>query len=444
MSASKSSRGKSAVPAGRLGRLLGFGLLAGEIALGTAVDAVRRMAGAEQARADGPVFSARNAARLADRLARMRGAAMKLGQMLSMESEDLLPPELARALAGLRSAAYAMPRSQLRRALGREYGRGWEERFSYFDYEPLAAASIGQVHRARSADGRELALKVQYPGVARSIDSDVDNALALLHGVHLLPAGVDLDGIAAAARRQLHEEADYLAEAAHLARYRTLVADEPHLVVPRPYADLTTRRVLAMDYAEGTALDTLGEAGTAQAERDRIGALLERLLFRELFEFRFMQTDPNFANYLYQPQTGRVALLDFGAARSLPREFVAGYARITRAIMQGDRDAARTAAADIGYLQAPDEAHVRTTLDLLFLVCEPLRHRGPYDFAASNLALRAGQLSFLPGFAAGTLRLPPPATMFLHRKLVGSFLLCARMRARVDVRRLILPFLEAY
>ena len=109
------------MPAGRLGRLLGFGLLAGEIALGTAIEAVRRMAGAEQARADGPVLSARNAARLADRLARMRGAAMKLGQMLSMESEDLLPPELARALASLRSAAYAMPRSQLRRALGREY-----------------------------------------------------------------------------------------------------------------------------------------------------------------------------------------------------------------------------------------------------------------------------------------------------------------------------------
>jgi predicted unusual protein kinase regulating ubiquinone biosynthesis (AarF/ABC1/UbiB family) len=433
------------VPAGRLGRLLGFGLLAGDIVLGTAVEAVRRAFGAQQAQAAGPAFNARNAARLADRLARMRGAAMKLGQMLSMESEDLLPPELARALAGLRSAACAMPPSQLRRVLGREYGKGWQSRFAHFEYEPIAAASIGQVHRARTADGRELALKVQYPGVARSIDSDVDNAVALLRTLRLLPAEIDLGGIAAAARQQLHEEADYLAEAASLRRYRALVAGEAGLLVPRVHADLSTRRVLAMDYAEGIALDELADAHVAQAERDRVGALLERLLFRELFEFRFMQTDPNFANYLYQPRTGRVALLDFGAARHLPREFVARYARITRAIMRGDRDAARAGAVDIGYLRPDDDAaHVRSTLELLFLVCEPLARRGPYDFAASNLALRAGQLTFLPGFAAGTLRLPPPETMFLHRKLVGSFLLCARIRARVDVRDLILPFLEAY
>jgi predicted unusual protein kinase regulating ubiquinone biosynthesis (AarF/ABC1/UbiB family) len=442
---SGNTRRKSAVPAGRLERLLGFGLLAGDIALGTAVEAVRRLAGAQDAQAAGPLFSSRNAARLADRLARLRGAAMKIGQMFSMESEDLLPPEFARALAGLRSAAYAMPRSQLRRVLGREYGKGWESRFTSFEYEPIAAASIGQVHRARTADGRDLALKIQYPGVARSIDSDVDNARTLLRVLGFLPIELDVEGIATEARRQLHEEADYLAEAEHLRRYRALVADEPRLVVPRVHADFSTRRVLAMDYASGIALDRLGDEGIAQADRDRTGALLERLLFRELFEFRFMQTDPNFANYLYQPAAGRVALLDFGAARRFSREFVARYARITRTIMQGDREAARHAAVDIGYLQADDDAaRVRAVLDLLFLVCEPLRHRGPYDFAASNLALRAGQLNFLPALAAGTLRLPPPETMFLHRKLAGSFLLCARIRARVDVRSQIQPFLDQY
>src|SRR4029453_15524930 len=220
-------------PAGRLGRLLGFGLLAGDIALGTAVEAVRRLAGGENALGTGPVFNAGNAARLADRLARLRGAAMKLGQMFSMESEDLLPAELARALDVLRADAYAMPRSQLRQVLGREYGRGWESPFAHFEYEPIAAASIGQVHRARTADGRDVALKVQYPGVAKSIDSDVDNARILLRLLDSLPAALDVEGIIAEAKRQLREEADYLAEAAHLRRYRALVAAEPRLVVPR-------------------------------------------------------------------------------------------------------------------------------------------------------------------------------------------------------------------
>jgi predicted unusual protein kinase regulating ubiquinone biosynthesis (AarF/ABC1/UbiB family) len=445
MSGPSLPRRKSPVPAGRLGRLLGFGLLAGDIALGTAIEAVRRLAGVEHGQGTGSLFSARNAAHLAERLARLRGAAMKLGQMFSMQSEDLLPPELARALATLRADAYAMPRSQLRRVLGREYGRGWESRFAHFEYEPIAAASIGQVHRARAADGRDVALKVQYPGVAKAIDSDVDNARILLRLLDFLPVQLDVEGIAAEAKRQLHEEADYLAEAAQLRRYRLLVADEPRLVVPRVHADLTTRRVLAMDYTDGIALDRLGGEGVVQAERDRVGALLERLLFRELFEFHFMQTDPNFANYLYQPGSGRVALLDFGSVRRFSRAFVARYARITRAIMQGDRNAALTCAAGIGYVQPDDDAsRAQATLDLLFLVCEPLRHRGPYDFAASDLALRAGQLTFLPGLTAGTLRLPPPETMFLHRKLVGSFLLCARIRARVDVRALVQPFLTAY
>ena len=118
------------------------------------------------------MFSARNAQRLAARLARLRGAAMKLGQIASLQGEDLLPPEFAQALAVLRTGAAPMPISQLHRVLGRELGKGWEARFTQFNYEPVAAASIGQVHRVRTRDGRDLALKIQYPGVARSITAD--------------------------------------------------------------------------------------------------------------------------------------------------------------------------------------------------------------------------------------------------------------------------------
>jgi predicted unusual protein kinase regulating ubiquinone biosynthesis (AarF/ABC1/UbiB family) len=442
MTAKRRAPGAS-VPQTRIGRLVRLGLAAGEIAVGGAVEGLKRLASAQPV-AGGSVFlTAASAERLAARLARLRGAAMKLGQLLSLEGEDVVPPEFARALGTLRAGASPMPLAQLHRVLGREWGAGWQARFERFDEEPIAAASIGQVHRARAADGRDLAVKVQYPGVARSIDSDVDNVAVLLRLANLMPLEIEISGLVAEAKRQLHEEADYLAEAKHLARFRRLVADEPRLAVPRVHADLTTRRVLAMDYVHGEPLDALGAASVAQRTRDEVGALLERLLFRELFEFRAMQTDPNFANYLWDPEAGRVALLDFGATREFSRAFVERFRAISRAVIAGNRARIRQLAVEIGYL-APEASRERAdaVVQVIQLVCEPLRHRGPYDFAASSLPSRARELGFDLVFRKGLLRAPPPETLFLHRKLVGSFLLLARLGARVDAHALVLPFLE--
>ena len=438
------------VPQTRIGRFASVAMAAGELALGGLAEGVRRMAagkGEAGAGKAGPAasafLSADNARRLAAHLARLRGGAMKLGQMMSLQGEDLLPPEFAQALSVLRSQAAPMPVAQLRRVLGREYGKGWERRFERFELEPIAAASIGQVHRARTPDGRELALKIQYPGVARSIASDVDNLATVLRVMKLLPGDLDVSGIAAEAARQLGQEADYLAEAAFLEHFAQLVADEPGLLVPRVHRDLSTVRILAMDYVEGEPLETLTQPDVAQATRDEIGTLLERLMFRELFEFRTMQTDPNFANYLWQPDTGKVVLLDFGATMRFSAGFVGDYARIARAVIDGDRDAVARHAVAIGYLAQGDSRElIAATTDLIMLICEPLRHVGRYDFAASDLPARARALGFDLAVRQGLLRIPPPQTMFLHRKLVGSFLMLAHVRARVDAHALVLPMLE--
>ncbi|MDH5287170.1 MAG: AarF/ABC1/UbiB kinase family protein [Betaproteobacteria bacterium] len=428
------------VPRSRLGRIARMGLAAGELAAGAAAEGLRRIVRGQAPDFRGALLSTSNAQKLAARLARLRGAAMKLGQLVSLQGEDVLPPEFAQALAVLRSQAAPMPREQLRRVLGREYGKGWERRFASFDEEPLAAASIGQVHRAIAADGRDLALKIQYPGVARSIASDVDNVAALLRLLNLLPVDLDVAGIAAEAKRQLAQEADYLAEARFLERYARLVADDPALLVPRVHRDLTTRHVMAMDYVAGEPLDSL--AAAPQARRNAVGTALERLLFRELFEFRVMQTDPNFANYLVQPDSGRVVLLDFGATRAFTAGFVAEFARITRGVVDDDRGAVAQAAIRIGYA-APDDPPERldAVVDVCFLVCEPLRHAGRYDFGRSDLASRVRDLGFELAFRRRLLRPPPPETIFLHRKLVGSFLLLARIGAQVDARSLVMPYL---
>jgi predicted unusual protein kinase regulating ubiquinone biosynthesis (AarF/ABC1/UbiB family) len=436
---------RSRVPAGRVERLARLGFLAAELAAGGVAEGARRAfgAGASAAAGASALLSPGNAERLARRLSQMRGAAMKLGQLLSLESADILPPEFAEALATLRASADTMPVSQLRRVLGREYGKGWEARFREFDLEPIAAASIGQVHAATAADGRELALKIQYPGVARSIDSDVDNVATLLQASRILPVEIDVSGIVAEAKRQLKLEADYRAEAENLRRFRSLVADEPMLWVPGVHDDLTTKRVLAMDFARGVPIEDLRDPGTPQERRNEVGALLQRLMFREIFEFHFVQTDPNFANYLVEPETGRILLLDFGATREYEAHFIAHYAELLRGVIRDDRQAVLDAAIDLGYLRAEDPPErLEAALDLMYLVCEPVRHEGVYDFSRTTLATRARDAGFDLAFKKGFLRAPPPETVFLHRKLAGTFMLSGRIRAKVDVRAIVQPLLD--
>lgn len=436
----------SRVPAGRLERLARFGLLAGELAAGGVYEGARRAlrAGAGAAQTTSAILSPGNAQRLARRLSQMRGAAMKLGQLLSLESADIVPPEFAEALGVLRASADTMPRSQLRRVLGREYGKGWEARFEVFEEEPMAAASIGQVHAARTVDGRDVALKIQYPGVARSIDSDVENVATLLQATRILPVEVDVSGLVAEAKRELRQEADYIHEAGNLRRYRSLVADEPGLWVPRVHDDLTTRRILAMDFARGRPIDDLRDPAIPQERRDAVGALLMRLLFREVFEFHLVQTDPNFANYLFDPEDDTVRLLDFGATQEYDSEFIGHYADMGRAVLRGDRRGLLEAAIAIGYLRPDDrDDRLEAALDLVFLIAEPFRKSGIYDFACSSLPARARDAGMDLAFRKGLLRAPPPETVFLHRKLVGTYLLCARIQARFDVRALMEPFLQS-
>jgi aarF domain-containing kinase len=436
---------KSRVPSTRLGRFTRLGMAAGELALGGLTEAVRNVGRSNPTTGAGVFLTAGNASKLAKRLAGMRGAAMKMGQMLSMESADLLPAPFADALALLRNAANSMPESQLRRVLGREYGKGWESRFEIFDYQPIAAASIGQVHRAVTRDGRELALKIQYPGVAKSIDSDVDNMAMLLRMSRLLPADMDLDVYIADAKRQLRREADYTLELDYLKLYGCLLSEDEKFVVPGAHQDFSTKRILAMDFVEGVPLESLGERGVSQRQRNDIGKELQRLVFRELFEFRTMQSDPNFANYLYQPAEGRIVLLDFGSTITFDKILTDNYAGIASAIIEGDVDASRHYAQELGYLATTgSDDNAERLLEMLQLICEPIHTRGIYDFGNSDLFSKARDLGmdmFLSG--SDNYVIPPPEANFLHRKLMGAFLLNTRIGAKINVQELIRPYLPA-
>jgi predicted unusual protein kinase regulating ubiquinone biosynthesis (AarF/ABC1/UbiB family) len=427
------------LPRGRASRLGQFGRLAGGVAGGMLAEGARRLAGGQRPRMRDMLLTPGNFAKLADRLSHLRGAAMKLGQMISLDAGDLLPAELSDILASLRERAHHMPPAQLEQVILREWGADWRRHFSRFDAIPIAAASIGQVHRATDREGRELAIKFQYPGVRESIDSDVDNVSALLRVSGLLPRGLDLAPVLAEAKRQLHEEADYLREGEQLALFGRLLAGSPHYVVPERIDQLSSAQVLAMTFETGRPIESLEMA--PQSVRDEVARALMCLVLRELFEFGTMQTDPNFANYRYQPETGRLVLLDFGATRAVGAETVAAYRAMLGAGMAGDGNGLLEAALAAGIVGSTAVELHRGQIDAMIavIVGEMIRP-GPFDFGDRSFvaALRDRGLEVAADQRAW--HVPPADILFTQRKISGTALLAARLKARVDVRSLVAPY----
>lgn len=423
------------MPTGRLARLGGFGRLAGGVAGGMLAEGARRLAQGERPRMGDLVLTPANAARVADRLSHLRGAAMKLGQMISMDAGDVLPPELSAILARLRNQGYRMPPQQLDQVLAREWGRDWRRRFRHFEAAPVAAASIGQVHRATLPDGRRLAIKVQYPGVAESIDSDVDNVATLLRVSGLLPRGLDIAPLLDEAKRQLAEEADYTREGEQMRAYAARLDGDARYVVPTLEPELTTRNVLAMSFVEGQAIETLEAA--SQEARDAAMTALVTLVLRELFEFGVMQTDPNFANYRWQADSGALVLLDFGATRAVPAETADAYRRLIEAGLARDRDMIREVAVETGFIGVEAARAHRGAVDRIIAAIDAALNRpGAFDF---------GDRAFVPVVREeakamiadrDTWHVPHVETLFVQRKVSGTALLAARLKARVNVRGL--------
>lgn len=423
------------VPSGRIARLGTFGRLAGGVAGGMLAEGARRLAAGKRPRMGDLILTPANAARVADRLSHLRGAAMKLGQMISMDAGDLLPTELSDILAKLRNQAYRMPPQQLDKVLRSEWGPDWRRRFLRFEATPVAAASIGQVHRAVLHNGRTLAVKVQYPGVAASIDADVDNVATLLRVSNLLPSSLDLAPLLAEAKRQLKDEADYLREGRQMHAYRERLAGDGRYVVPALEEALTTKQVLAMEFVEGRPIEALAEAD--QAARDTAMTSLVTLVLQELFAFGVMQTDPNFANYRWQPDTNRLVLLDFGATRTIPAGTAMAYRGLIEAGLVRDLDRVRDVAVATGFIGAEAAVvHRPAVVRMIAAIDQALNRPGPFDF---------GDRAFVPVVREearrmiedrATWHVPDVETLFVQRKVSGTALLAARLKAKVDVRAL--------
>lgn len=425
-----------AVPRGRLARAGRIGGLASGLVGRAALGGMAELVQGRKPRLSDLMLTPANVTRVADQLAQMRGAAMKMGQLLSMEAGDVLPPELSHILARLRADADFMPPRQLKQVLVEAYGADFLKQFQHFDVRPIAAASIGQVHRARDRNGRELAIKVQYPGVRESIDSDVSNVATLIRLSGMLPRHMDMAPLMAEARRQLHEEADYGREAHYLTRFGTVLADDGRFAVPAVVSDMTTPQVLAMTYLPGDPIESVADA--PQDVRDRVVAALVDLTLAELFQFRMMQTDPNFANYRYDAETGRIILLDFGATREFGSSLSESYRTLLRVGLSKDTPAIQRQMEVIGFIRPglrPE--HLAMILEMAELGFTPLRDPAGFDFKGNDLADRLRRRGMAIGNEQELWHIPPADTLFLQRKLAGLYLLATRIGGRVDLRRMV-------
>ncbi|MFH4601897.1 ABC1 kinase family protein [Vibrio diabolicus] len=428
------------LPTHRISRFSKFASLATRVAGNVIAEGTKQIAKGNKPKAKDLLLTPQNIARLTDQLAHLRGAAMKLGQMLSMDAGDVLEPELADILSRLRSNADPMPAKQLNGVMESSLGTSWKAEFLSFNFKPIASASIGQVHQAYSDAGDNLAVKVQYPGIRKSIDSDVDNVGTLLKVVGLIPESVDYKGLLEEAKKQLHDEADYTREAQFAIRYHDALKEHPHFVVPKIHTESCSDSVLAMEFIDGVPIEHIEHYD--QSTRDFVMHSLLELLFRELFEFKMVQTDPNFANYLYIESTRQIGLLDFGATREYSERFSAGYRQAFASVMNNDEQGLNDALEQIGFFSQtilPDQR--QAILDLVKMACEPMLVDEPYDFKASGLAQKLREAGTILSMEQEYWHTPPADALFLHRKIGGMYLLAARIDAKVNIRQLVQPYL---
>lgn len=403
-------------------------------------------------------FYQRQAQILADELGQLKGSVMKAGQMLSLYGQYFLPAEAIEVLATLQDdtppVAWKMVAPVLERSLGRERLRELD-----IDEQALAAASLGQVHRARrKSDGLELCIKIQYPGVANAIDSDLRTLSSLLVMSRLTPKGLDIGPVFAELREMLRQEVDYGAERRFTETFAQRLAGDRRYVVPRVLPDYCAEQVLTTTYEPACNVRDAAVQNLSQARRDALGHSFFELFLTEFFDWNLVQTDPHFGNYrvrVADDGQDQLVLLDFGASRRFDRSFVRSYAELVRGAVTRDPVQVVRGARGVGVLQeGMPESVERDFAEMCELIVEPfqdpesglvphemLNERGEYRWAGSDLPMRSTQLAARNAVSIH-FRVPPREIVFLHRRLFGVFVALATLRCELRLRESLLKALD--
>ncbi|WP_062359384.1 ABC1 kinase family protein [Vreelandella aquamarina] len=367
-------------------------------------------------------------------LSELKGPAMKLAQIMS-QWDDLLPPELANELARLQRQAEPMPWPKIREALVLQYG-DIQTHFREIEERPFASASMGQVHKAVTHEGETIVLKVQYPGLAEVLESDLKQVRRIMGlGRWFKVPQARLDALFEELAAGLRDELDYHAEALALARYRERYQDNPALVIPEPLFELSGQHVLAMRFVDGTPLRDLESAD--DATRQKVAVALADWITEELFTYRELHADPHAGNFACDDQ-GRLVIYDLGAVIPVPEARLKAMMQLLDATLSQDPMAMDDALMKMGGRQGQGAplALYRESAECI----TPLFAPGEQDFSDVRVHRRLRELT--PKVWAAMDRLQPPAdTLLLSRALNGHYWNLVRLKARLDMHDRAQPLL---
>jgi len=431
----KESDGPPSSRLARLRRLAGLGAQLGSDAIARGV---KRLAGAESS-----LLSEGTAEKLVQTLGDLKGAAMKLGQVASMDP-DLFPPEVRVLLARLQNEAPPMPFERVAAVLEEELGGRPEELFAVFEPVPMAAASLGQVHRARLHDGREVVVKIQYPGIDLALRSDIENLGLVVKTMAL--AHRALDG-----RQYFHELADELAHELDYSREGRLArefarasAALPDVVVPEIVDERTSTRVLTMQYLPGQTLKAFLASGADNAERLRVSGLLIRAIHGAFLVDGTVHADPHPGNFLVMPD-GQLGVLDFGSVKRFSRPFFEGHRDVFRRVLEREPIDVLALVRRVGFtVDLPDD-QARPLLEELLHVAGRALDTPDYDFGNDTMA--ADTRRVVARHAGQLLKVRPPSEGVMFIRAFGGLHQNLRLLgARGDFRpfyRSLLPLLRS-
>ncbi|MBW0507813.1 hypothetical protein O181_047528 [Austropuccinia psidii MF-1] len=428
----------SRVPSSQLARLLHYGGLAAGIGWGTVSEALRRTT--IDTKSTHPIFlSEPNVKRLVDKLTKMRGAALKLGQFMSIQDAKILPPQIEQIFAQVQTTADYMPFSQAEDVLKNSFGTNWSQLFTDFVKIPLAAASIGQVHVATTyhnhKDPIKLAVKIQFPGVYQSILSDLSYLNILTRTTGILPPGLFLSRTLQVLGQELKDECDYKREASCANKMWEFLKSDSRFRVPKVFDHLSSQMVLTTEFMSGVSLKNA--QSWSSSLRNKIGYDILELCFREILHFRLMQTDPNWSNFLWNESNQQIELIDFGATREYSQQFVEDYVRLLISGVNDNRTECIEASIKLGYLTGQEsEEMLDSQFRTIRALSEPFRTtQQPYDFSQQTITDRVR--AEIPTMVRLRLTPPPVETYSLNRKLSGMFLLCSRLGCQIDCKKLL-------
>ena len=380
------------------------------------------------------LLSTKNIHSTVETLKQLRGAAMKFGQLVSIDDQLILTPELSKIISQLRSAGYSMPPRQVKKVLDENWGQGWLKKFDSFQVAPFASASIGQVHKATLKNGPEVAIKIQFPNIRATIKNDLKSLKFLVNKLGILPPDFNVDHYLQLCEEQLLMESNYRLEAENIKKYSELCCTKDHIKVPKVLENFSTDEILTMSFEEGSELSS--EILLEKSEKNKLAKKLFELLLDEIFIFQFVQTDPNLANFLIKRDEEEIILLDFGSCSKVSDETRELYAAFLDIGLTLDREKIKASLLNFGFLPTDiDEDLDHLINEVIDTIIFELNTNENFSFSNSKIfdLLEAENLQKFEKMIPK--KLLNGDFVFIQRKILGFLLFFKSLNASV-------PFLQ--